>query len=118
MSWNLLIVLGCLVGGYVVVSVLMNIKPDDLRPPPERDDAPPSAPSMPSASKVARLPPPPPPRYDDWSLLLDIPHSASPRDIEAAFRRQQAKAAAAGDQLLLENLRRARDAALAEKKRG
>lgn len=111
MSWNVLIVLGCLVGGYVVVSMLMNIKPDDLRPPPERGDPPPVAP--PAAGNAPRLPPP---RHADWSLLLDIPRSASVRDIEAAFRRQQAKATAEGDQLLLENLRRARDAALAEKK--
>jgi hypothetical protein len=111
MSWNVLIVLGCLVGGYVVVSMLMNIKADDLRPPPERDDPPPSAP--PAAGNAARLPAP---RHSDWSLLLDIPRSSGARDIEAAFRRQQTKAAASGDQLLLENLRRARDAALAEKK--
>jgi hypothetical protein len=111
MSWNLLIVLGCLVGGYVVVSMLMNTKPEDLRPPPEREEPPQSSPP---AGHAARLPPPP--RHGDWSVLLDVPRSASPRDIEAAFRRQQAKAAAAGDQLLLENLRRARDAALAEKK--
>jgi hypothetical protein len=115
MSWNALIVLGCLVGGYVVVSMLMNIKPDDLRPPPERDDPPPPVPSTPSAAtNAARLPPPP--RHGDWTLLLDVPRSASARDIEAAFRRQQARAAAAGDQLQLENLRRARDTALAEKK--
>jgi hypothetical protein len=113
MSWNLLIVLGCLVGGYVVVSVLMNIKPDDLRPPPEREDPPSAAPS--AAGTAARLPPAA--RGSDWTLLLDIPRSASVRDIEAAFRRQQGKAMAAGDSLLLENLRRARDAALAEKRR-
>jgi hypothetical protein len=112
MSWNVLIVLGCLVGGYVVVSMLMNIKPDDLRPPPEHDDRPPTAP--PAPGNAARLPPPR--RQIDWTVLLDVPRSASARDIEAAFRRQQAKAAAAGDQLLLENLRRARDAALAEKR--
>jgi hypothetical protein len=117
MSWNVLIVLGCLVGGYVVVSMLMNIKPDDLRPPPEHDDRSPAAPPAPPApGNAARLPPPR--RQTDWTVLLDIPRSASVRDIEAAFRRQQAKAAAAGDQLLLENLRRARDAALAEKQQG
>jgi hypothetical protein len=115
MSWNMLIVLGCLVGGYVVVSMLMNTKPEDLRPPPERDEPPAATPPpAPPAGNMARLPPPP--RYTDWSLLLDIPRSSSARDIEAAFRRQQAKAMANGDQQQVENLRRARDAALAEKK--
>jgi hypothetical protein len=113
MNWNVLIVLGCLVGGYVVVSLLMNTKADDLRPPPEREEPPPATPAASSAKRL-----PAPPRYDDWSLLLDIPRSASARDIEAAFRRQQAKAVAAGDQQLLDSLRRARDAALAERKQG
>jgi hypothetical protein len=123
---NILIVLACLVAGYVIVSMLTNTKADGRRPPPGRDEEPPP----PEAGTPRALPPPalPPPRAlpssralpsahsSDWTLLLDIPRSANARDIEAAFRRQQGKAVAAGDQAMLEKLRLARDAALAEKK--
>ena len=125
---NILIVLACLVAGYVIVSMLTNTKADGRRPPPRRDEEPPS----PETGAPRALPPPasPPPRAlpspralspsptSDWTLILDIPRSANARDIEAAFRRQQGKAAAAGDQAMLEKLRLARDAALAEKKNG
>ena len=111
---GILIILGCAALGYIIVSLLMNTKADDLRPPADRDASPPAAPPAGTRS----LPPPPTPqRGTDWTLLLDVPRSASARDIEAAFRRQQSRAEAAGDRPMVERLRMARDAALAEKKR-
>jgi hypothetical protein len=120
---GILIIAGCAVLGYIIVSLLMNTRADDLRPPPDRED-PPGPPR--SGGEVSRQPAPavrtlPAPRAaqgDDWTLLLDVPRSSSARDIEAAFRRQVGKAEASGDQAMVERLRRARDAALAEKKNG
>lgn len=110
---GILIVIACAVAGYVIVSLLMNTKADDLRPPANRDKPPPPVPPAGTRSLPA-----PPPRGADWTLLLDLPRSADARDIEAAFRRQLGKAEAAGDHAMIERLRAARDAALAEKKRG
>lgn len=111
---NILVIVGCLVAGYVVVSLLMNISSDDMRPPPGRDDPPPRAPAReasPAPQDRPRLPARSP---VDWTLLLDIPRTSSRRDIEAAFRRQLASAEAAGDRDLVERLRQARHTALAE----
>lgn len=120
---GILIVIACAVAGYVIVSLLMNTKADDLRPPRGRDDEPPRLPStddeprpaatsLPGSGRSAAA------RGGDWTLLLDIPRSSSVRDIEAAFRRQRAKAETAGDTAMMERLRQARDAALADKSRG
>jgi hypothetical protein len=115
---NILIILACLVGGYVIVSMLMNVKADDLRPPPKRGEPPP----LPGHDAPPALPAPGPARTTqrqhtgDWSLLLDIPRDASPRDIEAAFKRQLRKAEADGDPAMIERLKRARETALAGKR--
>ncbi len=119
---GILVIIACAVAGYFIVSLLMNTKADDLRPPPDRDDPPQpprntDSPRQP-APAIRALPAPRPPQGSDWTLLLDLPRSSSSRDIEAAFRRQVGKAQAAGDQAMVERLRQARDAALAEKKNG
>jgi hypothetical protein len=119
---GILIVIACAVAGYFIVSLLMNTKADDLRPPPDRDkpdQAPPARdePRQPTPA-VRSLPAPRLQQGGDWTLLLDLPRSASPRDIEAAFRRQLGKAEADGDRAMVDRLKQARDAALAEKKRG
>jgi len=120
---NIIVIVVCLVVGYVVVSLLMNIKSDDLRPPEPRDapkQVPPSVRDEPRqpAPAIRSLPAPRAAPGTDWTLLLDVPRSSSPRDIEAAFRRQLVKAEASGDTAMAERLRQARDAALAEKKKG
>jgi hypothetical protein len=118
---GILIIIGCAVLGYIIVSLLMNTRADDLRPPADRDDPPPprtgSEASRQPAPAVRALPAPRSTHGGDWTLLLDVPRSSSSRDIEAAFRRQVGKAEAAGDQARVERLRQARDAALADKKR-
>ncbi len=131
MSWNLiLVVVGGLVAGYAIVSVLMKTGADDLRAPPPPPDA--ALPPPPTPEKPRALPAPTPAspsnisnnsgvfrtsQTSDWTLLLDIPRSAGLRDIEAAFRRQQTKAEAEGDRAMIDRLRAARDAALADVKR-
>jgi hypothetical protein len=136
---GILVILACAVAGYVIVMLLMNTKADDLRPPGDRDDPPPPGPapearklpapterptsSSPRSSSWSSSSPPSSssssrPQGGDWSLLLDVPRSASERDIEAAFRRQSSKAEAVGDRDMVERLKQARAAALAEKKRG
>jgi hypothetical protein len=124
MSWNLiLVVVGGLVAGYAIVSVLMKPGADDMRLPPapggaphpndvpSQTDSPPPRSLPPAASIGSRTTTPA--TSTDWSLLLDIPRSAGPRDIEAAFKRQRVKAEAVGDMGMVERLRAARDAGLA-----
>jgi hypothetical protein len=113
---GILIIIGCAVLGYIIVSLLMNTRADDLRPPADRDDPPPSPGTGGETSKPAlrALPAPGSPQGGDWTMLLDVPRSSTSRDIEAAFRRQASKAEAAGDQAMVGRLRQARDAALAE----
>ena len=125
---DILIILGCLAGGYWIVSSVMGPGIDiTRRKPPEAADSPepPPAPmppkSLPSARSPARPPdsapaallPRPVNRAQDWHVILDVPRSATRNDIEAAFKRQQKKAEAAGDAMQLQKLQQARDAALA-----
>jgi hypothetical protein len=95
---DILIILGCLAGGYWIVSSVMapgvDITRRDQQP---RESAPKSLPSA---------------READWHLLLDIPRSASRSEIEAAYKRQLNKALANGDTHQQERLRLAREAAL------
>jgi hypothetical protein len=76
---DILMILGCLVIGYGLVSLLLR-KPE---PPPaapradapgERDDVPPS-------------PPAPPPGPPHWASVLELPADASPEQIRDAYRR-------------------------------
>ncbi len=137
---DLLIILGCLAGGYWIVSSVMGPGIDITRrkPPPDADreeqpSAPPAVrlPQPPRATSSWRRPPVPPPRpphslprassrtaseVSDWRILLDVPNTATRGDIETAFRHQQKKAQAAGDAMLLQRLQQARDAGLASLK--
>jgi hypothetical protein len=122
---SILVIIACAVAGYVVVMLLMNTKADDLRPPGDRDDPDPAPPATPRggdeprpSAPVRSLPSPRPSTGGDWTLLLDVPRSASERDIEAAFRRQLGKAEAVGDREMAERLKQARAAALADRKKG
>jgi hypothetical protein len=126
---DILIILGCLAGGYWIVSSVMGPGIDIMRrKPPDADRKEP-----PSAPPAVRLPQPPratsswrrPPtsgaskgEVNDWRIILDVPNTASRGDIEAAFRHQQKKAQAAGDAVLLQRLQQARDAGLASLKDG
>jgi hypothetical protein len=115
---DILIILGCLAGGYWIVSSVMGPGIDITRrtPPPEAGKEEPSA--YPRAPRSADKPPialprPVNPHRNDWHLILDVPHTASRGEIEAAFRHQQKKAQASGDTLLLHRLQQAREAGLA-----
>jgi hypothetical protein len=101
---DILIILGCLAGGYWIVSSVMGPGVDTTR----RDDNRPPARVTPAAKAPSN------PRQEDWHLLLDLQRSASRAEIEAAYRRQLNKALAAQDAPLQEQLRLARDAALAQ----
>ena len=114
---DILIILGCLAGGYWLVSSVMgpgiDITRRDAQKPADQPPAlPPPAAAPRSAAPLASLPRSKHPT--DWHLLLDVPRTATRAEIEAAFRHQQKKAQAAGDRMLEENLRRARDAGLAQ----
>jgi len=104
---DILIILGCLAGGYWIVSSVMGPGVDILR----RDDDRPPAQDAPAAKAA------PNPRRADWHLLLDVPKTATRAEIEAAYKRQLGKALAAGDAHQEAQLRLARDAALAETRR-
>jgi hypothetical protein len=136
---DILIILGCLAGGYWIVSSVMGPGIDiTRRKPPEASEEHPRDPPSVRTAPTARLPPPPrnvprpvtAPRtlthphalprteggVNDWRIILDVPNTASRGDIEAAFRHQQKKAQAAGDATLLQRLQQARDAGLASLK--
>ena len=113
---DILIILGCLAGGYWIVSSVMGPGIDiTRRKPPE---PPPEVSATPAARTVSRppsaaLPRPVNSHQHDWHIILDVPHTASRSGIEAAFKHQQKKAQASGDTLLLLRLQQAREAGLA-----
>jgi hypothetical protein len=98
---DILIILGCLAGGYWIVSSVMGPGVDITRRDQPRS-APPAVKQLPN------------PRQSDWHLLLDVPRSASRAEIEAGYTRQLNKALASRDTHLQENLRRAREAGVAQ----
>jgi hypothetical protein len=105
---DILIVLGCLAGGYWIVSSVMGPGVDITRrgKPGDAEPAQPAADRQLPRSVPAQ-------RQADWHLLLDVPRSASRADIDAAYKRQMEKALASGDTQQQQRLRSARDAALA-----
>jgi hypothetical protein len=111
---DILIILGCLAGGYWIVSSVMGPGIDITRrsPPPESTrDEPASATRPPGRAPLAL--PRVIPHANDWHIILDVSRTASRGDIEEAFRHQQKKAQASGDALLQQRLQLAREAALA-----
>lgn len=83
---GILIILGCLVAGYWIVSSVMGPGVDqanEARKEVDRGRAPAPAP--------ADEPMP------DWYVVLDLPPDAVPGEIQAAMRRRLAQAEAAGD---------------------
>jgi hypothetical protein len=116
MQWmNILIILGCLAGGYWLVSSIMGPGIDlTRRGKPEEKPAAPGTDSG-SNNRTAsdahiRA------HAHDWHLILDVPANAGRRDIEAAFKRRLAKAEASGDSFESIRLRRAHEAALRQVK--
>jgi hypothetical protein len=109
---NILIILGCLAGGYWLVSSIMGPGIDVTR---RRKDEPPGpggpGPREPDvdAAAAARA------HERDWHLILDLPANASKREVEAAYKRRLAKAEAAGDSFESIRIRRAYEAALRRK---
>lgn len=103
---DILIILGCLAGGYWIVSSVMGPGIDITRRKP------PAAPDSPGKPPIALLPRAGNPHAHDWHVILDVPRSATRGDIEAAFRHQQKKADAAGDAFQLQRLQQAREAGL------
>jgi hypothetical protein len=98
---DILVILGCLAGGYWIVSSVMgpgvDITRREQQAPPVQQKA-----SLQNSHKA------------DWYLLLDVPRTASRPEIEAAYQRQQQKAAASFDTHQMERLRLAREAGLAQ----
>jgi hypothetical protein len=105
---DILIILGCVAGGYWIVSSVMGPGIDITRREHPQQEAP-------DATAPKQLPNP---RRTDWHLLLDVSREASRAEIEAAHKRQLNKALAARDTHQQEQLRLARDAALAQLRSG
>jgi hypothetical protein len=101
---NILIILGCLVGGYWLVSSIMGPGIDTR--PQRRDGAKPGEGDV----EVA-----PNPHQHDWHLILDIPANADRGEIERAYRRRLAKAENSGDPFEAQRIRRAYEAATRRK---
>ncbi len=103
---SVLIILGCLVAGYWIVSSIMSPGVDLTRAPkPDADKH--------SAKDGAAAPNP---HERDWHLILDVPANASRRDVEAAGKRQLAKAEGSGDLVSARRIRLAIEAALRSKR--
>jgi hypothetical protein len=108
---GILIILGCLVAGYWIVSSVMGSGVDvmeegrkaEARQQSQRTaTAPPSAPGrgkQPELPKDAPMP--------DWYIVLDVPPDASARDIQAAMKRRLAQAVASGDTMAAARIARA-----------
>lgn len=116
---DILIILGCLGGGYWLVSSIMSPgthTPPDNKPPegtpsdskPWRDkpaSAPPPQLPSPAAPAAATNP-----YARDWHLILDVPATAGRAEIDAAYRRRLSQAKASGDPYELDRLRLAYEA--------
>jgi hypothetical protein len=98
---NILIVLGCLIGGYWLVNSIMGPGIDITRKPQPGPDA--------RSDEKASAPNP----HDrDWHLILDVPATASRREVEMAYKRRLAKAQSSGDEFERLRVQRAYEAAL------
>lgn len=124
---DILIIVGCLAGGYWLVNSVMGPGIDITRsdPPPEGPATAPGKPdpgAPPSWARPRTSPPSgkslPTTRNGDWHLLLDVPRTASRSEIEAAYKRQNNKALASRDTHQQEQLKQALAAGLAETSRG
>jgi hypothetical protein len=104
---DILIILGCVAGGYWIVSSVMGPGIDITR----RETPPDLTRDTPVVKKAPNS------RQADWHLLLDVPREASRAEIEAAYKRQLNKALASRDTHQQEQLRLARDAALSATRR-
>ena len=98
---NILIILGCLVGGYWLVHSIMGPGIDITRQPRAADDS-----STPNVDTT------PSPHDRDWHLILDIPADANRREVEAAYKRRLAKAQSNGDEFERIRVQRAYETAL------
>jgi hypothetical protein len=106
---NILIILGCLVGGYWLVSSIMGpgidtkpgTKPDGRAANPGNGSIDPEAGARAHAH--------------DWHLILDVSANADRREVERAYKRRLAKAESSGDPFEAQRIRRAYEAALRRK---
>jgi hypothetical protein len=103
---NLLIILGCLVGGYWLVSSIMS-PGVDLTRSKRPEDKPAESGAAPAADA----------HRNDWHLILDIPADANRREIEHACKRRLAKAESAGDSIEVQRIRDAYAAGLRQARR-
>jgi hypothetical protein len=100
---DILIILGCLAGGYWIVNSVMGPGVDITA----RKEDPRESPGKSSAVKAL-----PNPHQNDWYLVLDLARTASRAEIEAGYKRQLNKALAARDTVQQDKLRLAREAGL------
>lgn len=99
---DILIVLACLAVGYWIVHSIVGS--DSWNGTAGKTKA-----SKPPALTVSPM--------HDWYIVLDIPRDSSHRDIQAAMKRQLAKAEANGDTAAAERIRRAAEFGLREARR-
>jgi hypothetical protein len=104
---NILIILGCLVGGYWLVSSIMGPGIDLTRR--RKEESPGPTGGNPDAAARSHA------HDHDWHLILDVPANASRREVEAAYKRRLAKAESSGDSFESIRLRRAYEAAIRHK---
>jgi hypothetical protein len=120
---SILIILGCLVAGYWIVSSVMGPGVDVMdegRKAEERKGRPPG-PAQPTGSSPKDTGPRihvPMPRDDgpmrDWHIVLDVAPDASRTEIQAAMKRRLAQAEASGDRMAVARIARAAEAGLAQ----
>jgi hypothetical protein len=109
---NILIILGCLVGGYWLVSSIMG-PGIDTRPGRKPDGGAGNKGNSGNSSNTHADPGAGARAHEhDWHLILDLPANASRREIEAAYKRRLAKAESSGDSFESIRVRRAYEAAM------
>jgi hypothetical protein len=105
---NILIILGCLVAGYWLVSSIMGAG-IDTKPGTRPDGRAGSAGNKSDPEPGARA------HEHDWHLILDVSANADRSEIERAYKRRLAKAESSGDPFEATRIRRAHEAALRRK---
>jgi hypothetical protein len=124
----ILIIAGCAVAGYWIVSSVMGPGVDVIEEgrrkmrhegASENDPGalpPPSESARPDTAARKSLPSPRhPPSSSAWYVVLDVTPNASRSEIQAAMRRRVAQAEAAGDTAAIERIRHAAELGLALK---
>jgi len=106
---NILIILGCLVGGYWLVSSIMGAGIDT------KSGTKPGGRAGSAGNKSIDPEPGARAHEHDWHLILDVSANAERSEVERAYKRRLAKAESSGDPFEATRIRRAYEAALRRK---